>query len=1175
MSPAPPPSPRGRSSVDPLIGTQLGNFRVEQCIAQGGMGRIYRAVHTVIGRQAAIKVLTDKYSSDDTMIKRLHREARAVNRIGHPNIIDIFDFGRTDDDREYFVMEYLPGLSLAEHLEKRQRYDWAFIQSLFSQALSALSAAHDMGIVHRDIKPENILVSIEENDSISLKILDFGIAKSVGVGPEGEHLTQAGSVMGTPEYIAPEQIRGRPVDGRADLYAMGIVLYELVAGKRPYQAREVLPLLMAHLKEDPPDFDATPEQNIPEFLPAVIRKAMAKAPDDRYQDARAFAEAMGLDSIASATTPSEDPWRAKMAGDGLDEAASAAARAQIGQRTQPGVVEPTGQLPSQPAQSTARWLAPVALLLISLGAIAAYFATGVREKGTQAPVAKAPHSDARATAPQIDSGTEQAFAPTKDLRALFTQVRTALRQSLRHAKPEIRRSALKGIAHIRDPEDIGKIVQSFQDDGDRSVRSAAALALAEYSGAEVVKRLLTERAGAGPLEQISIDRALLRLGQTEGRRGLLSLLGSKKTQVALSAALALAQTGDARANKILKSALARGDELKQVTVVAVLGALAKLNNPSAVKSLRKGLESPRALDRLIFAEALLKMGDEEVLPVLRKILNSGETTTRLLAAKLLGSAGDFAGFDLMAASVRAQQAYTRQLAASSLAEISDRSALPPLAFALNDKNPQVKATAAEALARILGQMPSALLRHSQNWLMATLEHGDWSMRYAAVGVASEMEPSLAIAVLSHFMQDKDPRIRAEAAAKLGRLKGKTSTRILAAAALADASPAVRRSAVAALGSFGGLSARTTLASAIRDKSPYVRMEAASQYLSLGDARYVKGLMRAAKAKDAKLRAAATRALGSWKGAKATALLKKALKDRSSAVRRAAALELAKRGDRSGLAVLRRAAAGRQTKERDEALAAMNKLGLSKDEQAKTLTQIARSKSRAIRASAMKGAPNLGKKYATKILAIGARDSSPAVRRAAAISLSQLAGSSKRVNNLLARLGRDGDPAVRAAAFVGLAKLRKKDASVELGRRRKIAPAPLPKPPVQPARPSKTTKPLPSPEDENFFIVQDSDRVSRYKQLITRATLATQTGQYATAVHSLHKAESNKRQPAVQYKLGLAYLRWAISKRGAQRRRYATKAKAHFRRYLRLAPSGKEAKKAKSGLRDANRIMRTF
>lgn len=1170
MSPAPPPTPQGRSAPDPLIGTQLGNFRVERCIAQGGMGRIYLAKHTVIGRQAAIKVLTNKYSNDHTMIKRLHREARAVNRIGHPNIIDIFDFGRTEDDHEYFVMEYLPGDSLAELLEKRQRYDWKFIVSLFSQALSALAAAHDMGIVHRDIKPENILVSHEENGGISLKILDFGIAKSVGVGPEGEHLTQAGSVMGTPEYIAPEQIRGRQVDGRADLYAMGIVLFELVTGNRPYRAREVLQLLMAHLKEPTPEIETTPEQNIPENIPAVIRKAMAKDPGDRYQTAREFAEAMGLDAIAQPSSPSEDPWRAKLAA----EADETSARAQIGQRTQPGAVQPTGQLVlGRP--SVLRWAAPLALLLVSLGAIAFYFATGDRGRASQSDAIIAMGDAGQATAGQPDGGPKRTFAPTDDLRALFTNVRTALRQGLRDSKPEIRRLALKGIAHIRDPEDIGKIGQSLQDDGDRSVRSAAALALAEYSGPDVVKRLRQERSGAGPFERITIDQALLRLGQDEGRKGLVAVLESAEPKLALSAAFALAQAGDQRAGKILEGALARGDELKQVTVVAILGALARLNSRTAVESLQKGLQSPRALDRLVFAEALLKLGDEQALPVLKELLNKGETTTRLLAAKLLGSAGDFSGFDLMAASVRAPQAYTRQLAASSLAEIGDRSALPPLAFALKDQNPQVKATAAEAAARILGQMPSALLRHSQNWLMATLEHGDWSMRYAAVGVASEMEPALAIAVLSHFMQDKDPRIRAEAAAKLGRLKGKTSTRILAAAALADASPAVRRSAIAALGNSGGISAKTTLATAIHDKSPLVRMEAASQYLSLGDARYVKGLMRAAKAKDPKLRAAATQALGSWKGAKATALLKKALKDRSPAVRRAAALQLAKRGDRSGLAVLRQAAASNDTKERDDALAAMDNLGLSKDERAKTLTQFARSKSPAVRASAMTGATSLAKQPATKILAIGAKDASPIVRRAAAMSLSRLAGSSSRFNALLSQLGRDEDPAVRAAAFVGLAKLHVKDAGVELGAHKTIAPAQPAKTPVQPARPTKASKPLPSPEDENFFMVQDTDRDSRYKELITRATLATQTGQYATAVHSLKKAGTKRGQPAVQYKLGLAYLRWAISKRGAQRSRYATKAREYFRRYLRLAPLGKEAAKAKSGLRDATRIMRTY
>ncbi|MCK5797587.1 MAG: serine/threonine protein kinase, partial [Deltaproteobacteria bacterium] len=264
------------TSTDPLIGIELGNYRVEEKLAEGGMGLIYRAVHTLIGRQAAIKVLSHRYSDDLNMIKRLHREARAVNRIGHPNIVDIFDFGQTPDGRQYFAMEFLQGANLGQIIETDGPLPWAITSQILTQALDAIAAAHDMGIIHRDIKPENIFVHIGDDDAVTTKVLDFGIAKSVGVGPEGEKLTRAGSVMGTPEYIAPEQIRGKNVDGRADLYALGVILYEMVTGRRPYNSDKVMNLLMAHLRDPiPPLGPVAPELGVPDSIIDLIPQAMA------------------------------------------------------------------------------------------------------------------------------------------------------------------------------------------------------------------------------------------------------------------------------------------------------------------------------------------------------------------------------------------------------------------------------------------------------------------------------------------------------------------------------------------------------------------------------------------------------------------------------------------------------------------------------------------------------------------------------------------------------------------------------------------------------------------------------------------------------------------------------------------------------------------------------------
>ena len=361
------------------------------------MGLIYRARHNIIGKQAAIKVLSEKYSSDKNMIKRLHREARAVNRIAHPNIIDIFDFGQTPDGREFFVMEYVPGKSLAQILMDRGRLPWSFTGPVLTQTLDALAAIHELGFIHRDIKPENILVVEREGGRNWVKLLDFGITRSTGLGPDAERLTSAGSVMGTPEYVAPEQIRGKEVDGRVDLYAVGVMLFEMVMGERPFEGEEIINLLMAHLQEPvPPMEHIPPHLGVPAMVPEVVARAMAKEPEQRFADAREFAAALGLVLSGSADTGSHPP---------LSDEARKEIRQRMAQHasligaTEPGVSPPSAVAPAftAPGGSAAAamlpttvdigppeprgmsagrlvlWVSPLLMLLASSAAIGLYF----------------------------------------------------------------------------------------------------------------------------------------------------------------------------------------------------------------------------------------------------------------------------------------------------------------------------------------------------------------------------------------------------------------------------------------------------------------------------------------------------------------------------------------------------------------------------------------------------------------------------------------------------------------------------------------------------------------------------------------------------------------------------------------------------------------------------------
>ncbi|MFZ5785701.1 MAG: serine/threonine-protein kinase, partial [Acidobacteriota bacterium] len=501
-------------AADPLIGTQLGHFKVEKLIAEGGMGLIYQATHTVIGRKAAIKVLSEKYSSDKSMIKRLHREARAVNRIGHPNIIDIFDFGQTPDHREYFVMEFLPGQSLAQIQERERRVSWRLAEPILQQTLDALAAAHDLGIIHRDIKPENILVVPQDGGGVVVKILDFGIAKSVGLGPEGERLTRAGSVMGTPEYIAPEQIRGREVDGRADLYAVGVILFEMVMGRRPYESDKVINLLMMHLRDPIPAMESIPaELGVPKFVPAVVQKAMAKEPTQRFPDARTFARALGLETAAVAPSDGTRPLPELF----WEKAEQAVTEEQPGAGAPPPLA--TGVSPAFPTyeharmtggapgistelvadeprlpRSPLRWVIPLAVLLLSAAAIIFYFA--LRPGKTQPVAAGTGSGSGTAAGTGAGTGASPATRPAipkeVDLPGLADSVRRTLRAGLTNTVADVRRLAVTGTGLLRGDDALAVLTSRLKDDANLGVRAAAARAIATLSdpaGAAVLREV--------------------------------------------------------------------------------------------------------------------------------------------------------------------------------------------------------------------------------------------------------------------------------------------------------------------------------------------------------------------------------------------------------------------------------------------------------------------------------------------------------------------------------------------------------------------------------------------------------------------------------------------------------------------------------------------------------------
>ncbi|MBI2389980.1 MAG: protein kinase [Deltaproteobacteria bacterium] len=280
---------------DALVGTQIaGKFRVEKLLGNGAMGRVYKATHIALDRGVAIKVMHDHLARSSDFAIRFVREARAASKLDHPNSIRVLDFGRTDANEGnllYLVMELFIGPDLYGLLRDEGPLDLERGGRIVAQILAALEDAHAIGLVHRDIKPENVLVGKKGDGSEIAKICDFGIAKVAR--DEGPKLSQAGNMIGTPLYMSPEAAMGRDCDARADLYSVGIVLYEVVTGTRPFDAPSPLEVARMQVEEPPqPPSQRTPERNVPPALERVILKSIAKRPEDRWQTAREFREAL-------------------------------------------------------------------------------------------------------------------------------------------------------------------------------------------------------------------------------------------------------------------------------------------------------------------------------------------------------------------------------------------------------------------------------------------------------------------------------------------------------------------------------------------------------------------------------------------------------------------------------------------------------------------------------------------------------------------------------------------------------------------------------------------------------------------------------------------------------------------------------------------------------------------
>lgn len=275
-------------------GTRVGEYVVGGLLGQGGFGSVYEAVHPIIGKRAAVKVLSRAFCDDRALATRFVNEARAVNTIRHRNIVDVFSFGQLPDGRLYFIMEMLEGETLQAYLRRRTKLEVDEALRIFTSIASALEATHAAGIIHRDLKPANVFLAVDTAGEMTPKLLDFGVAKlglrsaepvpMLAASPRASavrelEITGEGAILGTPSYMAPEQCTGEPITARADVYAFGVMMHRALTGRLPFERGHALGMALAHATLEPPRMSEV--SAVPRSLDEPVLRMLAKSASDR------------------------------------------------------------------------------------------------------------------------------------------------------------------------------------------------------------------------------------------------------------------------------------------------------------------------------------------------------------------------------------------------------------------------------------------------------------------------------------------------------------------------------------------------------------------------------------------------------------------------------------------------------------------------------------------------------------------------------------------------------------------------------------------------------------------------------------------------------------------------------------------------------------------------------
>ncbi|MSP63097.1 MAG: hypothetical protein EXR72_22720 [Myxococcales bacterium] len=1120
------PEHGAQRAADPLIGGVLSGYTIESWLAEGATGVLYRARHETIQKPAVVKVVRRELIADRVAVARFEREAHAVAGIRHPHLIDIFDIGTTPDGRGYYVMELLEGRTLARRMAA-ERIPFAEFGPILRDACGAVEAAHAAGVIHRDLQPEDLFLVERAGEASFVKVCDFDVAKLASSSESTAGLTLASGSLGSPRYGAPELLTGAAADERTDVFALGVILYELAAGRPPWRGETTAALVQAKLRSDPPPF--APAELLPGSsieLEAVIRGAIARDPAARCGSARALREA--LERLIAAQAEE----RRTASRQATARATGATATVASGPPTSvdgpipgaPTLADPPAPtlLSAGPPRRSRRVAVAIAALALGGG-----LAFGVRQILHRAPPPQPPPPPVAVQAPP-------------DPAALRSQALIVIHGGFKDGDPSVRRQAIDALAGGRDPAHVSAL-QPLLADPDLQVRASAASALATLgsrSSAEVLRAAL----GKEPTVDVWIAEALLKLSAEPGRQRLLEMFKKGNDEARFGAALVLADSGDGAARKFIRQRLDAAQP-HDPTTVSLLVRLAHGGDELARATLVERIDQGDERLQITVADSVARLGDDAGRARLKTIA-AAKGTASVRAYRALAALDDQSGYDLFCRVLgdSRRPLDERLQSVQGVGFSGEKAALPLLAPVLGDPLLQLRLAAAGAVLAILGADPQLLAARSLDWATSSLADDSFALRQSAVAVLAEADPATAVPLLGKVViNDARFEVRRDAATSLGRTRSSGAV-VFLGKALGDGRGEVRIAALRSLGKIGDRTSAPMVALHLEGAPAQEKVVAAGTLIRLGDKGRVSDLKLGLASRDAAVRRLAVEESAADPDTERE-VVATALKDRAPEVRLAAAIQLARRGSKEGVAELQKALKSRHRTDSIAADAALDRLGVAPAAPVDRRAAFDASTPEE-RLAAVAAAEQLSPTRAASLLQRAARDPDAQVRFAAvavAARLAQQPGGSAPMAALLRGASTDADPAVRARAGQALARLAPQK-SAPTGRPRgdgekpaekvaqpvvvdaavppppvAISAAATPSPPPEPPRPDPAVGPRVATPPVVKPIALDEGQLA-----MTSGEIALHKGRYDSAVKELLRAQKLNPKLPVFFSLGEAY-----------------------------------------------------